>query len=208
MPARLSTDAGQLVPTNRRDADVDQILSSPRFGLPVEAAQAVEEYDPNLSLDYIGQEFGVTTFNSLGGYVGGGIALAFSDMLGNHMVSSLLQVNGGFEDFGGQIGYLNRTRRWNWGAFVEQIPYVVGGYATGVDTVNGRDVFIELLVRDRTVDRRVMGVLQYPFSRARRFEMGASVRHLSFNRDIDTRGFALSTRASSGSSGSRNPCEM
>ena len=192
-PTRVTHDAGQLVPTIRRDTEVDQILSSPRFGLPVEAAQTVEEYDPSLSLDYIGQEFGVTTFNSLGGYVGGGIAFAFSDMLGDHMVTSLLQVNGGFEDFGGQIGYLNRTRRWNWGGFVEQVPYVTGGYATGVDTVNGRDVFVEQLVRDRTVDRRVMGIAQYPFSRARRFEVGASVRHLTFNRDIDTRGFSLNT---------------
>lgn len=192
-PVRLSVDAGQLVPQTRRDADVDQILSSPRFGLPAQAADSVEDYDPSLSLDYIGQEFGVTTFNSLGGYVGGGIAFAFSDMLGDHMVSSLLQVNGSFEDFGGQIGYLNRTRRWNWGGFVEQVPYVTGGYATGLDTVNGREVFVEQLVRDRTVDRRVMGIAQYPFSRSRRFEVGASVRHLTFNRDIDTRGFSLTT---------------
>jgi hypothetical protein len=153
----------------------------------------VEEYDANLSLDYIGQEFGVSTFNSLGGYVGGGIAMTFSDMLGDHLVTSLLQVNGGFEDIGGQIGYLNRTRRWNWGGFVEQIPYVTGGVYGGVDVVDGREVFVERLIRDRTVDRRVMGLVQYPFSRAQRIEFGASLRNLSFNRDIDTRGFALST---------------
>ena len=192
-PTRGTVNAGQLVPTVRRDTEVDQILSSPRFGLPAEPVQSVAEYDPSLSLDYIGQEFGVTTFNSMGGYVGGGIAFAFSDMLGDHMVSSLLQVNGGLEDFGGQVGYLNRTRRWNWGGFVEQVPYVTGGYGTGLDTVNGREVLIEQLVRDRTVDRRLTGIAQYPFSRARRFEVGASVRHLTFNRDIDTRGFSLNT---------------
>jgi Tol biopolymer transport system component len=192
-PARTTLNAGQLVPLERRDTEVDQILSSPRFGLPVEAAQTVEEYDANLSLDYVGQSFGVTGFNSLGGYIGGGLAFAFSDMLGNHVVSSVLQVNGSFEDFGGQIGYLNRTHRWNWGGFIEQIPYVAGGYLTGVDTVNGNEVFIEQLVRDRTVDRRVTGIAQYPFSRARRFEVGASVRHLTFNRDIDTRGYSLNT---------------
>ena len=192
-PVRTTVNAGQLVPFERRDTNVDQILSSPRFGLPVEAAQTVEEYDADLSLDYVGQSFGVTGFNSMGGYIGGGIAFAFSDMLGNHIVSSVLQVNGSFEDFGAQIGYLNRTHRWNWGGFIEQIPYVAGGYLTGVDTVNGQDVFIEQLVRDRTVDRRVTGVAQYPFSRARRFEVGASVRHLTFNRDVDTRGYSLNT---------------
>jgi Tol biopolymer transport system component len=192
-PARTTLNAGQLPPTTRHGEEVDPILASSGFGLPARAARTVEEYDANLSLDYIGQEFGVTTFNSLGGNVGGGIAMSFSDMLGDHMVSSLLQVNGGFEDFGGQIGYLNRTRRWNWGGFVEQIPYVSGGVFGGVDTIDGRQVLVEQLVRDRTVDRRLMGLAQYPFSRARRLEVGASVRHLSFNRDIDTRGFALNT---------------
>jgi hypothetical protein len=97
-PTRTTLNAGQLAPATRRDAEVDQILSSPRFGLPVAAPQAVEDYDPDLSLDYVGQEFGVTTFNTFGGYVGGGIAFSFSDMLGDHTVSSLLQINGGFED--------------------------------------------------------------------------------------------------------------
>ncbi|HUE89510.1 MAG TPA: BamA/TamA family outer membrane protein [Vicinamibacterales bacterium] len=192
-PVRATVDAGQLPPVNRLGEQVDPILAAPDFGLPADAARSVEEYDAKLSLDYIGQEFGVTTFNSLGGYVGGGIAMSFSDMLGDHLVTSLVQVNGGFEDFGGQVGYLNRTRRWNWGGFVEQIPYVTGGVFGGVETIDGRQVFVEQLVRDRTVDRRVMGLTQYPFSRARRIEFGASLRHLSFNRDIDTRGFALNT---------------
>jgi Tol biopolymer transport system component len=191
VPTRTTVDAGQLPPVKRVGEQVDAVLSSPRLGLPAQPTQSVEEYDADLSLDYIGQEFGVSTFNSLGGYVGGGIAMTFSDMLGDHLVTSLLQVNGGFEDFGGQIGYLNRTRRWNWGGFLEQIPYVTGGVLGGVEVVDGREVFVEQLVRDRTVDRRLSGLVQYPFSRARRIEFGASVRQLSFNRDIDTRGFAL-----------------
>jgi Tol biopolymer transport system component len=191
-PAPQTVDAGQLPPVNRLGDQIDSILRAPGPA-PSALAPAVEEYDANLSLDYIGQEFGVSTFNSLGGYVGGGIAMTFSDMLGDHLVTSLLQVNGGFEDFGGQIGYLNRTRRWNWGGFVEQIPYVTGGLFGGVDVVDGREVFVEQLVRDRTTDRRVMGLVQYPFSRARRIEFGASLRNLSFTRDVDTRGFALNT---------------
>jgi Tol biopolymer transport system component len=192
-PARATSNAGQLVPIDRRDAEVDQVLASSRFGLPAETAPALEDYDPDLSLDYVGQEFGVTSFSNVGGYVGGGIAFRFSDILGDHTVSSVLQVNGNFEDFGGQVGYLNRKHRWNWGGFVEQVPYVSGGFVSGVDSINGQQVFVEQLVRDRTVDRRVMGVAQYPFSRARRFEVGASLRHLTINRDIDTRGFSLTT---------------
>lgn len=192
-PTRTTFNAGQLPPATRQGEEVDPLLSSPQVGLVAEPTQAPEEYRSGLSLDYIGQEFGVTAFNSLGGYVGGGIAMRFSDMLGDHILTSVLQVNGTFEDFGGQIGYLNRTRRWNWGGFLEQVPYVTGGVLTGVDTVDGRQVFVEQLVRDRQVDRRLTGIAQYAISRARRFEVGASVRHLTFNRDIDTRGFALNT---------------
>jgi hypothetical protein len=162
--------------------------------LPAEGALAAsEDYRGRLSLDYIGQEFGVTTYNSIGGYVGGGIAMSFSDMLGDHMVMSLLQVNGGFEDFGGQVAYLNRKRRWNWGGFVEQIPYVTGGVIGSIENINGQQVLVEQQLRDRQVDRRVMGIVAYPFSRARRFEFGASLRNLTFNRHIDTRGFSLVT---------------
>jgi hypothetical protein len=109
------------------------------------------------------------------------------------MISSVLQVNGSFEDFGGSVGYLNRERRWNWGGFAEQIPYVTGNVFGEVDTVDGEDVFVEQLVRDRQVSRRVMGVAQYPLSRARRIEVGAAVRHLTFERQIDTRGFSLTS---------------
>jgi hypothetical protein len=70
---------------------------------------------------------------------------------------------------------------------------VTGGVIGGVQNVNGQNVLVEQLIRDRQVDRRVMGVAQYPFSRARRFEVGASIRNLSFNRQIDTRGFALNS---------------
>lgn len=193
MPARTAVTAGQLAPGTRRGDDVDRLLSAPTFGLPTASPAPVEEYDPDISLDYIGQEVGVTTNTQMGGYVGGGIALAFSDMLGDHVVSSVLQVNGGFEDFGGQIGYLNRKHRWNWGGFVEQIPYVTGGVIGGIQNINGQQVFVEQLVRDRQVDRRLMAVAQYPFSRARRFEVGASLRNLTFNRHVDTRGFSYNT---------------
>jgi hypothetical protein len=191
-PAAGTVDAAQLAPARRQDQQVDAALASATEGLPSGAAATVEPYRSGLKLDYIGQEFGVTT-DSLGGNVGGGIALSFSDMLGDHVITSVIQVNGGFEDFGGQVGYLNRKHRWNWGGFLEQIPYVTGGVIGGTETINGQNVFTEQLIRDRQVDRRLMGLTQYPFSRATRFEVGASLRHLSFDRRIDTRSYSLAT---------------
>ena len=192
VPARTTVLGAQLAPADRRGQEVDRLLASSQGGV-ADSAVAVEDYKPKLSLDYIGQEVGVSTGNSMGGYVGGGIAMMFSDMLGDHAVSSVVQVNGTFEDLGGQIGYLNRKHRWNWGAFVEQVPYVTGGMFGSVQNINGQQVIVEELVRDRQIDRRVLGLAAYPFGRARRFEVGGSVRNLTFNRHFDTRGFSLQT---------------
>jgi Tol biopolymer transport system component len=192
VPATTTLAAAQLAPGERRGVEVDRILAMPQLGLASGSGETLD-YKPGLSLDYIGQEFGVSTANSLGGYVGGGVALMFSDMLGDHAVSSIVQVNGTFEDLGGQIGYVNRKHRWNWGAFVEQIPYVTGGIIGSIEDIDGRRVLVEQQIRDRQVDRRVLGLAAYPFSRARRFEIGGSVRNLTFNRQFDTRGFSLAT---------------
>jgi Tol biopolymer transport system component len=195
-PTQVTLAAGQLAPGTRRDDEVDRLLGQPTVGLPGPRQQAeMQPYRPRLALDYIGQEFGVATNSAMGAYVGGGIAMSFSDMLGDHVVRAAAQINGGLDDLGGQVGYINRTRRWNWGGFVEQIPYVTGGVIASVQNIGGQRVLVEQLLRDRQVDRRVMGLVAYPFSRAARFEAGASVRHLSFNRHLDTRGFALTTGA-------------
>jgi hypothetical protein len=192
-PTSVTLAAAQLAPGNRRGAEVDTVLHNPNFGLPATAAFPAEEYHPRLSLDYIGQEMGITTTNSLGSYMGGGVAVNFSDTLGDHVVTSLLQVNGRFEDIGGQVGYINRKRRWNFGAFVEQLPYITGGVVGGLANVGGQSVVVQQEIRDRQVDRRVLGIAAYPFSRARRFEVGASLRRLTFDRRIDTFTFSPNT---------------
>jgi hypothetical protein len=101
-------------------------------------------------------------------------------------VTSLLQVNGRFEEFGGQIGYINRKHRWNYGTFFEQLPWITGGVIGGETVIDGQRVIVQQEVRDRQLDQRVLAIAQYPFSRARRFEVGASIRRLSFDRRIDT----------------------
>jgi len=185
-PTSVTLAAAQLAPGTRRGGEVDAVLRQSQLGLPSLATAATEDYRPRLSLDYIGQEMGVSTTNGLGSYMGGGMSIYFSDVLGDHVVTSLLQVNGRFEDIGGQVGYINRKRRWNYGAFVEQLPYVTGGVIGGVANINGQNVIVQQELRDRQVDRRVLTMAQYPFSRARRFEVGASLRRLTFDRRIDT----------------------
>jgi Tol biopolymer transport system component len=185
-PPSVTLAAAQLPPGTRRGAEVDALLSNPEFGLTPNAVATTENYRPRLSLDYIGQEMGITTTNSLGSYMGGGIAFNFSDVLGDHVVTSLLQVNGSFEDFGGQVGYINRKRRWNYGTFFEQLPYITGGVVGGQTIIDGQNVIVQQELRDRQLDQRVLAMAQYPFGRARRFEVGASIRRLTFDRRVDT----------------------
>ena len=51
-----------------------------------------------------------------GTYASGGIALTFSDVLGDHLLGTSFGINGGFEDIGAQVIYVNRTRRDGTGA--------------------------------------------------------------------------------------------
>jgi hypothetical protein len=185
-PQTATLEAAQLAPAAGKPTLVDSALRAAAEGLPSAVEAKPEKYDPDLSLDYVGQEFGVAAVNSLGTYVGGGIVFNFSDILGDHIVTALAQVNGGFEDFGGQIGYINRRHRWNYGTFIEMIPYVTGGVFGGLANVDGQTLLVQQEVRDRQVDLRAIGLAQYPFSRSRRFEVAGSVRRLTFDRRIDT----------------------
>jgi outer membrane protein assembly factor BamA len=107
-------------------------------------------------------------------------------MLGNHVVEAMVQTNNEFRDTGGRIGYLNRSGRWNWGAFIQHVPAVTGGISRGTSEVNGEPVFVEQEVRDRQLGQELQGVLEFPISRTQRFEFGSGVSHFTFNRRIRT----------------------
>jgi len=123
-----------------------------------------------VDIDYAGQPmFGVGT-DPFGTYAAGGVSFLFSDTLGNHVLATSVQVTNRFDEFGGQLFYLNRTHRWNWGVGVDQTPYISSAFATGFDTVNGQNVYIEREYRIKQIDRGFSGLISYPFNAARRVE--------------------------------------
>ncbi|HUG53067.1 MAG TPA: BamA/TamA family outer membrane protein [Vicinamibacteria bacterium] len=180
------TRAAVLPPAQRVGGDVVALNSEPTFGLPAPQRFEVSDYKPKLGLDYIGQPTLTVGADPRGAFVGGGVSFLFSDILGNHTLGAVLQVNGRFEDIGGIVGYENRTNRWVWGAQVQQIPYVTGRFASGF-AEDG--TFVERSELFRETDRAVQGYVAYPFSRAQRFEIGAAARHISFGREIETLAF-------------------
>jgi hypothetical protein len=186
-------DAAVLPPYNRRTGAVAELLASPAEGLPATTNYPEKEYQAKLGLDQVGQPTVGVGADRFGAYAAGGLSFLWSDMLGNHMLGTTLQVTNRLQEIGGAVGYLNRTSRWNWGFVGEQTPYVTGGFARGIADVGGGDAFVEQTHRITQINRAASGVVHYPFSRAQRIEFTAGARQISFDQDVETRVFSLVT---------------
>jgi hypothetical protein len=165
---------------------VIRLQQNATLGLPEPRRFQMADYKPKLSLDYVGQPTLAVGRDPLGTYVGGGVSFLFSDMLGNHQLAAVVQASGRLEDIGGVVAYEHRRSRWNLGANVEQIPFISGSFATGVARVDGQDVFVQRSDIFRETDRAATAYAAYPFSRVHRFEVAASVRNISFDREVRT----------------------
>jgi hypothetical protein len=66
-------------------------------------------------LAIVGQPSFAVGAGPFGTYAAGGVSFLFSDMLGNQVIGTSVQVTSRFDEFGGSIFYMNRTHRWNWG---------------------------------------------------------------------------------------------
>ena len=170
---------------------VDRLIANATHGLPEKPLAESVPFRPRLSLDFVGQEFNVST-GGTGPFLSGGIGFVFSDMLGDHVLEGMVQTNNEFRDTAGRIGYLNRKGRWNWGGFYQYVPVVTGGIARGTSDLNGQLVFIEQEIWDRQLGQQVQGVVEYPISRSQRFEFGGGMSHFTFNRRIRTNVFSQS----------------
>jgi hypothetical protein len=139
-------------------------------------------YRPRLSLDYISQPSLGVSAGSSGVGVGGGAGLYWSDMLGDHELVTLLQV----QNVGGNVlnntaaaaAYQDLRSRWNWGLQASQIPYITQYYLKDYDPALGRYIEEEQTVWQ--IERALMGSVSYPFSRFSRVEFSGGVRNISF----------------------------
>jgi Tol biopolymer transport system component len=192
-PVQESAVAAALPPLERRRAEVASLRENATLGLPDRKKFGTDDYKAKLALDYVGQpSVGIGT-DPFGTYVGGSVALLFSDMLGNHTIGTSLQIQGSFDDFGGVVFYQNRKHRWDWGVALQQVPYLTGGYGIDTGVVEGVPVIIQQTLLDRQIDRNVTAFAAYPFSRAHRFELSAAARRISFKSELRTEFFDINT---------------
>src|SRR5262249_30736235 len=146
-------------------------------------------YSGGLHLLGVGQSIGVASTGPFGSYVGGGISFLFSDTLGNHLLGTSFDINGGVRDISTQVLYLNSRSRWNWGAYVERVPLLSGTAQEGLATQNGNTVVVDQVDLFRQTYNEVGGMVAYPFDRATRIEFGASAQYISFTHEVRTQTF-------------------
>ncbi|MGH7570218.1 MAG: BamA/TamA family outer membrane protein [Gemmatimonadota bacterium] len=161
---------------------VAEYLASPRQEL--EGARGFEEkaYNAKLSLDYVAPPSAGVAIDRFGTSVGGSIGFFFGDLLGDRQLALGVQANGGPEDLGGVLTYVNLGNRFNWGyqvgrqtyrsvfPFIQTLPPVEG--------VPARDVVLQL---QRTYYNRASLIGQYPFSTTRRVEGEVGFANIGFS---------------------------
>jgi Tol biopolymer transport system component len=185
----LPLHAAVLPPRTSPAGPVHAAVTNETLGLPsVEASQVPSEpYRPRLGLDFAGQPAIGVGMDPFGAYAAGGVSFLFSDMLGNHTVATSAQVTNRFDEFGGGVMYLNRSRRWNWGASLDQTPYAARAYQATLDVIGGQEVYVENEYRILQIDRSLAGVVAYPFSRAQRVEITGGLRQIGLKEDLTRR---------------------
>jgi len=191
--AQGGQSAGILPPAEAlQTSQVERMLADAVTGLPPAVATRTQPVEGGLQLDYIGgPSIGVSTGGGYGTGLAGGVAFGFSDMLGNKLVNTVVQAQGSLKDLGAQALYLDRSRRWTWGAQAYHIP-LAGVGATiqdtefptqGGGTVPG-SVYTQILQRVFFDNAQLLA--QYPFSQTRRLEFSAGFQRTSFDTEVDS----------------------
>jgi Tol biopolymer transport system component len=188
VPLETVKDAG-LIPGAKVESAVAEARADAQTGLVGTDAFTTVPYKARLDLDYVGQPYvGAGVSSRYGGAFSGGVSMGFSDMLGEHNLSTILQAErvSGFTDIGAVVGYVNRKQRLNWGVQVGQIPYEASSFSTGLVTSGGQVAYAEQVYTQREIERSVSAIGFYPFNSALRLEGSAGYRHIGFDTHVQT----------------------
>lgn len=176
-----------LLPGRTSDTgEVATYLHNWQDGLALASNFTVQPYHPSLELDYIAPPSIAVGVSNFGTLLGGGTALHFSDLLGYQNLTvafeSLSNTSAaGFVNNLSATGiYTNERHRWTWGLGGGQTPFVTGSFAAVAGVINGRPVAQTQEVTQWQLDRQVVGLVEYPFSRAQRVEFTAGYENIGF----------------------------
>ncbi len=196
LPEFAAANPGILPPAIQLHKKFINDLENPGIGLPPQdTVYKTNDYSPSLRVNGVGQPSVAAGADRFGTYVGGGIALFWSDLLGNYQLATALQIQsgGGFTNISGLLGYMNQAHRLHYGGAIQQIPYYISGYNAGFGVVDSQDAYIEQQYLYKETIRDASGMLAYPFSEVLRAEFSAGFRNISFSNQVQTRAISLNT---------------
>ena len=173
-----------LPPQNRQPGELERLLADATIGEEGAATQTVSSYHPRLALDYVAQPYLAVGASSYGTFIGGGVTLYWSDMLGDQNLATMLQVSGSLSSLAALVAYQNTKDRLNWGVAVQQIPYITGGYLPLTTDTAGN--FVQQVEIIRQTNREADAFFSYPFSPVARVEWSAGVRNISYAAQVES----------------------
>ncbi|MGH9349081.1 MAG: hypothetical protein ACRD26_17635 [Vicinamibacterales bacterium] len=178
------TSAGTLAAAT--SSAVSQMLANPLVGLPSGRSFQPATYDDRLRLESISQPYvGAATGNTFGGALRASFGMSFGDMLKDRQLHSQFRVGTDLDDFAGQLTYLNRRHRLNWGVTAGFMPARFFGARRSVER-DGSLVTRETTSLRYTHQWAALSA-RYSLSRSQRIEVGAGVRRTGFEWQTFTR---------------------
>jgi hypothetical protein len=182
--------AGLLPPADALGRSVvEAYLADATTGLPPASTRfAIRPYRSSLSLDYLGAPFvgvAVSQFGQTG--LAGAVAAYFGDMLGDKTVGAAIQAQGDIKDIGGELFYVDASRRVQYLLGASHVPYLTGfgeiidtSVTTNAGTLPAR-LFRTNLQRT-FIDRGAL-TFQYPLSQTRRVEFGGAYTLVNYDQE-------------------------
>lgn len=151
-------------------SSVASVLGDPVTGLPDTLTFKEYPYHVSFEPDYIsGGTVGVSTGGGYGTQYGGGTALVFSDLTGDHQIAVGGGVSGRIQDASFLFDYLNMSHRWQYLAGLSQdVAYA----SSGAQLVNNPAGVTYQYAFTRYVFRTATLSTAYPFDRFSRLELG------------------------------------
>jgi hypothetical protein len=180
-----------VIAAQRDDSQVAGMLEDVRFGLQPPGSGERTPYRSRLTLDALGTPYIAAGGGAFGSFVRGGMSVYLGDMLGDRRLAAAIQVGNDPRDLQGVLFYRDRTTRWNWNGIVEQSSFIRGLSRERRGEMEGSPALTREIERLRQVHRRVGAAVEYPLSRAQRFELAGGLRNITFDSKIDSRTFSL-----------------
>jgi hypothetical protein len=179
-----TVDVNLLPPAERQADIVQQALTDGDVGPGSSGITEERVYSPRLFLEAVGPPHVSTGGGPFGTFVRAGGSFLFSDLLGERKFALFAQAGNRLRDLAIRAQYLNRERRWNWGALAEVQPSLrrlprVRADADAIDPAVTRET--HYFERSQV---RVAGLLAYPFDQARRVEFEGGMGHTSYRRSV------------------------